>query len=171
MHNKYYILVLFFIFYFGIGKKTILAQPNLPSHVINSTVIQPLNFGSFCLSNVLGSGTVTVNYQGIVTATGSIYLMPSFSPIAQPAIFQVQVCQGRNIIIEYSPSAILTSTNGGTLTLHPGPSEYMDDSFSSGGDCNFINTIRMGGTLDIGNNSQNPEGIYSGTYEIVFNYQ
>ena len=169
MQNKYYILVL--LFFIGIGIKTILAQPNLPSHIINSTEVQPIHFGCFCLSDILGSGTVTINYQGIVTATGSIYLMPSFSPIAQPAIFQVQVCQGRNIIIEYSPTATLTSASGGSLTFHPGPTEFIGNTFSSGGDCNFINTIRIGGTLDVGNSSQNPEGAYSGTYEIVFNYQ
>ena len=89
-------------------------------------------------------------------------------------VFEIKVCQGRNIYLEYH-SSILTRNEGGnySITFNPGPSEYgpSGTSFHTSGDCNFINILRMGGTIVVGNYSQNPEGTYSGTYEVVVNYE
>lgn len=172
MLNKLYTILFISIVQISTGGY-LYAQPALPSHQISVTATQSLNFGSFCLASINGiGGSVTVDWQGIRTATGDVLLMPLL-PMSQPAIFQIQLCQGRNIILEYSPVNILTGSNGGSLTLNLGPSEYgpSGSSFPVSGDCNFITTLRMGGTLVVGDYSQNPEGSYSGTFEIICNYE
>ena len=66
-------------------------QPALPQRTITVTPIQAIHFGTFCLTGGAG-GTVTVGYDGSRTSTGNILLL-SISPTAQPAIFEIKLCQ------------------------------------------------------------------------------
>jgi hypothetical protein len=141
-------------------------QPQLPQRTLTITAAQAIHFGTFCITGGSG-GTVTVGYDGNRTSTGDILLL-SILPTSQPAIFEVKLCQGRNVVITFSPTATLT---GGSLLLHLGPTEYGTNGirFNTRSDCNFITPLRVGGTLDVPGNS--PPGMYIGSFDITFNQE
>ena len=114
---------------------------------------------------------VQIDWQGNRSATGEVVLLNSDS--YYPAIFEIQLCQGRNVIITYAPTATLTGSNGGSLILNIGPTEKGGSgaSFQVSTDCNFVTRLRVGGTLVVGNNSANPGGNYTGNFSITFNQQ
>jgi hypothetical protein len=93
------------------------------------------------------------------------------APIAQPAIFEVKLCQGRNVIITFSATTILTGSNGGSLTLNIGPTEkgISSANFTTNSDCNFVTPLRVGGTLNIPGTAI--PGNYTGSFEITFNQE
>ncbi len=146
-----------------------IAQPALPQRTLTVTATQGLNFGIFCKTGNSG-GTVTVGYDGSRSSTGDIVLL-ALTPLPQPAIFEVKLCQGRNVIITFSASTSLTSSNGGSLTLDIGPTEQGGNnaSFAVGNDCNFITPLRVGGTLHIPGGAS--PGYYSGGFDITFNQE
>jgi len=145
------------------------SQPVLPQRSITVTATQPINFGSFCVTGGNG-GTVTVGYDGNRTATGDIVLLP-MEPSAQPAIFEVSLCQGRNVVITYDATTNLTGSDGGSLELDIGPTEKGPNgtSFATNSDCNFITPMRVGGTLHIPGTAI--PGTYSGYFSITFNQE
>ena len=145
------------------------AQPALPQRTITVTATQAIHFGTLCLAGGVG-GTVTVGYDGSRTSTGDIVLL-AMAPTAQPAIFEIKLCQGRNIIITFSATTILTGSNGGSLTLDIGPTEYGINgaSFVTNSDCNFITPLRVGGTLHVPGNVI--PGTYTGNFDITFNQE
>jgi hypothetical protein len=143
------------------------AQPTLPNRTITITATQPLHFGTFTLVGGMGGGTVSVGYDGSRNATGSIFLS-ALAPSAQPAIFDVKLCQGRNVTITFAPTTILTGSNGGSFTLDIGPTErgVSGSQFPVENNCDFVTTLRVGGTLHVPGSS--PPGVYSGSFEITF---
>ncbi len=148
------------------------SQPNLPVRSVTVTATQAINFGAFCLTSTGSSGgTVTVDWQGNRSSTGGIVLLSTETYL--PAIFEIQLCQGRNVVITYSATTTLTGSNGGSLTLNIGPTEKGGNgsSFAVSNDCNFITPLRVGGTLDVGSNLANPGGTYTGSFSITFNQQ
>ena len=152
-----------FVFYVSFS----FAQPALPPRTITITPTQALNFGSFCVS--ASGGTVTVGWDGSKTSMGGITFLSGDN--AQPAIFEIKLCHGRNIIITFSPTTSLTGSNGGSLTLDIGPTEYGGNNvrFPTKGDCNFITPMRVGGTLHIPGTAI--PGTYTGSFEITFNQE
>jgi Domain of unknown function (DUF4402) len=153
------------LFYAGFS----FAQPVLPQRAITITPSQNIHFGSFCVTGPAG-GTVTVGWDGSRTSTGSILLL-SMAPTARPAIFDIKLCQGRNVIITFDATAPLTSSGGGTFTMDIGPTEkgVNGASFPTNNDCNFVTILRVGGTLHIPGTS--PVGSYTGNFEITFNQE
>jgi len=145
------------------------AQPNLPQRTLTVTATQPIHFGTFCVTGGAG-GTVTVGYDGSRSSTGDILLLP-ISPIAQPAIFEIKLCQGRNITITFAATATLIGSNGGSLTLDIGPTEkgINGSTFSTNSDCNFITPLRVGGILHIPGTAIS--GTYTGSFDITFNQE
>jgi hypothetical protein len=91
----------------------------------------------------------------------------------QAAIFEINLCQGRLVTIAYPFSTILSGTNGGSVILNIGPTEKgpTGSVFQVNTDCNFITQLRVGGTLIIKSNSENPGGDYSGNFSISFTQQ
>lgn len=163
------LFVLIQIFFIGM----VHSQPTLPPRTITVNSTQALHFGSFCLDNFGSSGgTVTVDWQGNRTSDGHVTLLYA-GTAAQAAIFEVSLCQGRNVIITYPTTTTLNATNGGSLTLNIGPTEKgpSGTSFQVNTDCGFITQLRVGGTLIIGSNAANPGGEYKGEFSIVFNQQ
>jgi len=142
-----------------------LAQPILPQRTVTVTATQAIHFGTLCLNGTSG-GTVTLGYNGVRTSP-DIYLSP-IAPVPQPAIFEIKLCEGRNIIITYTPTITLTGNNGGTFTLDIGPTDkgVSGSSFAVNSDCNFITPLRVGGTLHIPDYS--PSGTYTGNFDITF---
>ncbi len=145
------------------------AQPQLPQRSITVTPTQAIHFGTLCVTGGAG-GTVTVGYDGTRTSTGNIALL-SISPTSQPAIFEIKLCEGRNVIITFSATTTLTGSNGGSLTLDIGPTEKGTDgaSFTTNSDCNFVTPLRVGGTLHIPGTAI--PGTYTGSFDITFNQE
>ncbi len=158
------IFVLAWITYISICSK--LYGQELPPRPIAITVspADGIKFGAFSHGNA--GGTITVTSQGMRTATGDIILL-SLGYQFSPAIIRVEGIPGTRINIANGTNAILSGSNGGTLTLRLGE--------SSTGSPFLINTtppdrmeIRVGGTLVIGNSGANPPGAYSGSFNITF---
>ncbi|MEI6577510.1 MAG: DUF4402 domain-containing protein [Bacteroidota bacterium] len=149
------------------------AQPHPPQRSITAYPTQELNFGSFVLvNNGASGGSVTVDYQGSRTSSGDVYCL-NVSPPATPAIFNIKLCQGRNVIITATPSTVTLSGSSGTLLLTIGATNKgpLGSSFQVDTDCDFITQIRVGGTLTVGNSFANPAGNYSGSFSLTFNQQ
>ncbi|MDP3441417.1 MAG: DUF4402 domain-containing protein [Ignavibacteria bacterium] len=132
------------------------------------TATQAINFGTICLTG--SSGTVTVGYDGSRTSTGNILLL-SMAPIAQPAIFEIKLCPGGNVIITFDATTTLTGSNGGELTLDIGPTEKGPNGsiFATNSDCNIMTPLRVGGTLHVPGTAIS--GTYTGSFVITFNQQ
>ncbi|MBT3384902.1 MAG: DUF4402 domain-containing protein [Prolixibacteraceae bacterium] len=158
------LFVLMAVFFLGISFSY--AQPDLPQRAVSVTATQSIHFGTFCLTGA-GGGTVVLGYDGSLNSTGDIFLS-ALAPVAQPAIFDIKLCQGRNVTITYDPTTTLTGSNGGSFTLDIGPTEkgVSGSVFPVNNDCNFITTLRVGGTLNIPGSS--PSGTYTGSFSITF---
>lgn len=156
--------VIAFCFYITVS----FSQPPLPTRSLTVTPTQPIHFGTLTVGG--SGGTVTVGWDGSRSSTGDVIKL-AVAPTAQPAIFEVKLCQGRNIIITFSPTITLTNGTGGSLTLHIGPTEkgISGAFFPSNADCNFITPLRVGGTLDIPGSAQ--PGSYTGSFSITFNQE
>lgn len=139
------------------------AQPDLPQRTITVQATQAIDFGTFYATS---SGTISVNWNGTVSTTGGVVSFSSLN--AHPAIFDIKLCQGRNVTITYDPTITLTGSNGGSFTLNVGPTEkgVSGSEFPVNNDCNFITTIRVGGTLEVPGGS--PAGIYNGSFSMTF---
>jgi hypothetical protein len=142
------------------------SQPPLPQRTLTVTATQPLHFGTLCVTGGAG-GTVTVGWNGDRSSTGNILLL-SRTPSAQPAIFEVKLCQGRLVTITFDPTIILTGSNGGSLILNIGPTEkgISGDHYSTNSDCNFVTLLRVGGTLQVPGNVIS--GTYTGSFSVTF---
>jgi hypothetical protein len=167
--KKRFIKLIFFITVLIVCINTLYAQPDLPQRSLTVTSTQAIHFGTLCVTGASG-GTVTVGYDGSRISTGDVLLL-SMAPSAQPAIFEIMLCQGRNVIITYSATTTLTGSNGGSLTIDNGPTEQgiSGSSFTTNSDCNFITPLRMGGTLHIPGTAI--PGTYTGSFEITFNQE
>lgn len=148
--------------------KVSFGQPPLPNHTITLRATQPLKFGAFCVTG--SGGTVSESWQGTRSSTGGIVVLNSSS--AQPAIFEITLCQGRNIRLSYPPEITLNGSQGGTLRLTLSPEKGAGGlPFQVNGDCNFVTMLRVGGTLTVGNSTENPPGTYTGNFSITFNQE
>jgi len=167
--NKKNLKLLFFTSVLIVCVNALYAQPDLPQRSLTITATQAIHFGTLCVTGGAG-GTVTVGYDGSRSSTGSIALL-SIAPAAQPAIFEIKLCQGRNVIITFSATTNLTGSNGGSLTLDIGPTEkgINGASFTTNSDCNFITPLRVGGTLNIPGTAL--PGTYTGSFDITFNQE
>lgn len=162
--NKLGLILIAVLFYVS----GVYGQPNLPTRSIEVFAAQPLHFGTFVNTGV--GGSVTVGWDGNRTASGSIVLL-NFAPYAQPAIFEIELLQGRNVHIDFSTSATLTGNHGGTLKLSIGPTEKGNNRsfFPTSNDRKYITTLRVGGTLDIP--TATIPGTYTGNFYITFNQE
>jgi hypothetical protein len=144
------------------------AQPDLPPRSITVIATQAIQFGTLCVGGA--GGTVTVGWDGSRSFTGDVVLL-SMSPYAQPAIFEIKLCQGRNANIIFDPETDLSNGSGGLITLHIGPTEKGNsgETFAVNNDCNFITLLRVGGTLEVPGSAQ--PGTYTGGFSITFNYE
>ena len=162
----FHLLILSFTFSICISFS--FAQPLLPNRTLSITPTQAIHFGTL---TVFGSGgTVQVGWDGSRASSGNILLL-SIAPFAQPAIFEIKLCQGRNVAITFAPTIILTGSNGGSLLLDIGPTEKGGNgaSFFTASDCNFITPLRVGGTLHVPGNAI--PGSYTGNLSITFNQE
>ncbi|MDP3360028.1 MAG: DUF4402 domain-containing protein [Lutibacter sp.] len=138
------------------------AQPALPNRQITVLPTQPIDFGVFVVN---GGGTIKVDYQGNLTTVGVISINTT---TVTPAIFEIKLCQGRNVTIVYDYSVMLNGSNGGQLELIIGPTEkgISGDEFPVDNNCDFITILRVGGTLVVPSNAV--PGVYIGSFPITF---
>lgn len=143
-------------------------QPDLPQPTLTVSTTQSLNFGTFSVSG--NDGTVTVNWDGSRSSSGGVILYP-ISPTSQPAVFEIKLCPGRNVTLTYLAATTLTRCGASPLTLHIGPTEKgtSGSTFTTNADCNFVTSIRVGGTLDVPAGAT--PGSYTGSFSITFNQQ
>lgn len=162
--HKWFLKLLFLAIVFCFCFRFSYSQPPLPQRTLIVTVTQSIHFGTFCRMGSSG-GTVILGYDGSRSSTGDIGLL-STEPTSHPAIFEIKLCQGRNVVVTFDPTTILSGSNGGSFTLDIGPTEKGGNNviFSTNSDCNFITPLRVGGTLHIPGTSI--PGIYTGIFVI-----
>ena len=139
------------------------AQPTLPQRQTTVLPTQPIDFGVFC---VTGAGTITVDNDGNVSTTGGVISIDETS--VTPAKFEIKLCQGRTVTIDYDYSVQLAGSNGSDLELVIGTTEHGGDGaeFPVTSDCNFITVLRVGGTLNV---PANPAPVvYLGSFPMTF---
>jgi hypothetical protein len=138
-------------------------QPTLPQRTVQAFPIQPIDFGIFYDTG--SGGTISVDWRGVRTTTGGIVALSG--SIARPAIFDVKLCQGRNVIITYNPTTIISNgANSITLQIDDTEKGPNGSSFPVNNNCNFITSLRVGGTLMVPAGAVN--GVYSGSFELTF---
>jgi hypothetical protein len=160
--NSIYIKLLFLLLIFY--PKVSYAQPQLPQRSVTVSSTQGISFGKFYDKG--SGGDIIVDWQGIRTVTGGIVAPPS--SVVRPALFEIKLCQGRNITISYSNSTVLTGDNGGIIQMDIGPTQKGNNgvTFAIENNCNFITILRVGGTLHILPNT--PPGNFVGSFDISF---
>jgi len=141
------------------------AQQKPPTPIsVTISPMQGLSFGAFFEGTV--GGTITVNPDGSRMVTGDVVQAGMGFPYS-PAMFEVKAQAGTLISIMNGPDAILSGSHGGSLRLHIGTAStgtpFITTIASPG-----VNTVRIGGTLTVGNALANPAGSYSGTFSIIF---
>lgn len=161
-------ILLLLLFSWLIFSNLIYCQPPLPNHLISITAIKEMDFGTFCLVGG-GAGTITLDENGNRSSTGSIVpLNINISTLPTPAVFNIKLCQGRMIHLNYAP-VTLFGDSGGTLLLTLKPNKGNDFQIVS--DCDFVTQLKVGGTITTSGNAQSPPGIYTGTFYITFNQE
>ncbi|MFB0905171.1 MAG: DUF4402 domain-containing protein [Nonlabens sp.] len=147
---------------------TIYGQPSLPKRSLEVSEVQSLQFGVFL--DTSNGGSVTVDWDGTRTATGSVILLDT-PPYSKPAIFEISLLQGRNVYIDFATSTYLTGRNGGALIMNIGPTDKGGSGafFSTSNNREFKTMLRVGGELEIPPGAI--PGSYSGYYYITFNYE
>lgn len=128
-------------------------------------VAQPMNFGAFTVG--AGGGTVMIANNGVRTAAGNIVLLNYGISFLQ-AIFEIEAPVGTIVTVVNGPTAVLTGSNGGTITLSLG-SASPASPFSTTAMPPARTQVQVGGTLTV-NNATTP-GTYSGTFSVSFHYQ
>ena len=155
---SFLIWVMLFLIYFSSRAQ------EMPPRPVSASFIQNMSFGGFI--NGLTGGTVTVTPGGVRFATGSVILV-SQGYVYFPAIFGLQGNAGTIMHPLNGPDEILTGSNGGSLTLHLGDS-YPGDPIIINVAPPGIMQVNLGGTLIVGSPANNPPGMYSGSFSIMF---
>jgi hypothetical protein len=124
---------------------------------------QGLIFGAFFQGT---GGSVIIYPDGSRSTTGDIIQANLGIPFS-PAIFEIDANRGTVISILNGPDAVLTGSNGGSLTLHIGNSST-GSLFISTAAPPVRTQVMVGGTLTVGNSLANPSGMYSGSFSVTF---
>jgi hypothetical protein len=125
---------------------------------------QGLLFGAF-FPGATG-GTVTINPNGTRSVTGDV-IEANLGVSYSPAIFEIEANPGTVISILNGPDATLTGSNGGSIQLHLGSADT-SSPFITASEPPLRTVVKIGGTLTVGNQAANPEGVYSGSFSINF---
>ena len=116
--------------------------------------VQDLNFGDFIPYGQ--GGTLSVSPDGIRNFTGEIIPKSIFTP----ASFNLYVAAGKTVKMTYDNNLTLKGNHGGIITFIPADSSPTGNGLIITG--LSPTRITFGGTLNIGSNTANPVGLYSG---------
>ncbi len=164
--NKFTIFSLCRILIFLFIQLSVIGQPH-PPRPLQVFTVKDINFGAFCQG--ISGGTVIISSSGFRSTTGDIQQL-NLGYQFYPAIFEIEALPGTIISITYGGNAIMTGSNGGTLTMQPGGSNPQSP-FGTTINPPGRTQITVGGTLIVGNPNANPPGSYSGTFTVVFNQE
>ncbi|MEA4866968.1 MAG: DUF4402 domain-containing protein [Rikenellaceae bacterium] len=133
---------------------------------INAVEGAILNFGRFSPED--GGGEIRVLPDGTRTSSGSVVLGGG---LYNPATFYItgQPEYTVAITLPSTPILLTNSLNGRTMEVHnwtSAPSLDSEVTLSTNGNLN----LSLGATLKVGDISDNPVGVYSGTYVVTFSY-
>ena len=129
--------------------------------------IQNMSFGAF--SHGSSGGTVTISNAGARTSTGDVILL-NLGVAYFHSIFEIDASQGSIVSIMNGPNAILTGSNGGSISLEIGSSSPASP-FVTVVPQPARTQVNIGGKLTIGSPAANPPGTYTGTFYITFNQE
>lgn len=133
------------------------------AQTIAVTSEQGLSFGDFTQTSDLG-GTVSISNTGARSSTGSITLIGS-SSASFYSIFSITTDSATPVTVTINePTAILSGSNGGTMSLTLGVSDPEAPSVSSVSPAE----VHIGGTLTLGSRAESPPGTYAGNVLITF---
>lgn len=136
----------------------------MPPRPVALYFYQNLSFGAF--SPGFSGGTVTVNSAGARFSTGTVVLV-SMGYLYFPAIFLLEGNPGTIVHLLNGPDALLTGSNGGSMTLHLGDSTPGDPIIINAAPPDNMQ-VMLGGTLVVGNMQANPGGFYTGSFSLMF---
>ncbi|WP_321438012.1 DUF4402 domain-containing protein [uncultured Bacteroides sp.] len=170
--EKQIVLLLSFIFCLSFYSTQVKGQnyaPDLPQRSGTVSSTQNLQFGDLTIQSGSSGGTVSVGYDGSRTATGNVCLL-NLGNTPHQAIFEFKLCPGRTVTITYPETTLLTGSNGGSITLHVGPTNFGTSGsvFTSNKGCDDVHLIYVGGTIDVGSIASNPAGLYTGSFSLTF---
>ena len=137
--------------------------------VLSAEEASPLNFGRFFIDGQ-GGGTISITASPAlerIVAGNAVQLASGGSP--GPAVYQVTGYAKASVNITLpGPALLIHATNPAhrmlvdTWTSFPGNASKLD--------ANGKLTFYLGATLHVETLSQNPVGVYSGTYNVTFAY-
>lgn len=141
------------------------AQPPPPRPIsIYVNPAQGLIFGAF-FHGITG-GSVIIYPDGSRSVTGDVMQANLGIPFS-PAIFEIDANPGTTLSILNGPDAVLSGSNGGTMTMRVGAAST-GALFVTHAIPPDRTQVRIGGTLQVGNRLANPPGVYSGTFSVTF---
>jgi len=125
-----------------------------------------MNFGRFSPGPY--GGKIIISPEGTISVTGSVV---SGSGIPVAASFYITGDPGISfsVTLPGSPAKLINTANAKTMTVSnwisfpsPGPAvKTLQEGFQ---------TVYVGATLDVGSLNDNPVGIYTGTYTLMFDF-
>jgi len=140
-------------------------SPLMPPNQLNVYTTQELSFGSFYAGS--SGGRVIISPDGNRITTGSVTGL-ALSP-GTPAIFDVRLIPGRVVHISFPSSAMLYKVGSGeNMTINDFTTDKRNNYFVTTSAHPFINTVKVGASLFVGNISFNPAGDYFGSFNVVF---
>lgn len=168
------IFIFLFCFTFLAGSvKNIEAQVNVNAQVFAEVIsantaaeVAQLNFGKF--SPGQSGGKITISPLGVATTVGSVVLGLGQHNAAG---FSIQGDNGATITVTLPTEPVILTQISGPKTMQvidwvSYPASGTGIVLVDGG----MQTVYVGATLIIGNIVDNPQGLYSGTYTITFDY-
>lgn len=129
--------------------------------------VQNMSFGAFTNESI--GGTVIMYNNGSRSVTGSVIPLNLGISYFQ-AIFDIDAPIGSIISIMNGTDAILTGSNGGSMSMHIGNSDP-SSPFITVVTQPTRTQVSIGGTLSVGNSVSTPPGTYNGTFYITFNQE
>lgn len=128
------------------------------------TKVQDIHFGSIVPSTST-AGWVSINaVSGARTASAGLTLMPT--DVGQRGEFAGAGTPGQQVIMALTPATQLTNPAGDTLTVL---AMNLDGPTTRTIDANQTFFVGVGGVIFVAANQ--PEGLYSSTYDLTADYQ
>jgi hypothetical protein len=132
--------------------------------IVTVNLSQNLSFGAFYQGAT--GGSVIIFPNGSRSSTGDVVLLNmgySFST----GLYDIVANAGTLVAILNGPDAILSGSNGGSLTLKIGTSSPATPFIVTTSPPSSTQ-LRIGGTLLVGTPLANPPGNFSGTFNVTF---
>ena len=162
------LLLFVVIVFFCLDKTYAQGPPPLPQRTVTVLPTQILDFGTFYITDG-NAAEIVVGYNGTVTSKSANVIMVS-TTIIKPAIFEVKLCQGRDVTITLNTLNVLTnSTTNLTLSDLVPDKAALGVPFQVESNCTFITTVRVGGKLTIPAGATT--GVYNGSFSLDFTQQ